>query len=61
MTYDVIECYDTFNTKGCSDELIFFDFHDQPIPFNYYGFLNDYDDDDSNIPSTHVDDVLLEK
>ena len=32
MTEDVIERYDTFNTKGCPEDLIFGDFNDQPIP-----------------------------
>ena len=31
-TEDVISRYDTFNTKGCPDELIFGNFNDQPIP-----------------------------
>ena len=50
MTYDVIECYDTFNTKGCSDELLFGYFCDQLIPPDYYYFLNDNDENDNNTP-----------
>ena len=32
MTEDVIDQYETFNTKGCPEDLIFGDFNDQPIP-----------------------------
>ena len=45
MTEDVIERYDTFNTKGCPEELIFGDFNDQPIPYTYSDLTNDYDND----------------
>ena len=31
MTEDAIELYDTLNTKGCLEDLIFCDFNDQPI------------------------------
>ena len=41
MTEDVIELYDNFNNKGYTDELIFGNFNDQPIPSDYYDFLND--------------------
>ena len=58
MTKYVIERYDTFNSKGCPDELIYGEFNDQPIPSNYYNFLNDDDDDGNNIPGTPVGDVL---
>ena len=54
----MIEYYDTFNTKVCPYKLIFGDFNDQPIPSNYYDFLNDEDDDGNNIPVTTVDDAL---
>ena len=40
MPKDVIERYDTFNTKGFPDELIFGEFNDQPIPSEYFNFLN---------------------
>ena len=56
----MIEQYDTFNTKGCPNELIFGEFNDQPIPSNYYNFLNYNDDIDNNIPGTPVDNSLLE-
>ena len=56
----MIEQYDTFNTKGCPNELIFGEFNDQPIPSNYYNFLNYNDDIDNNIPVTPVDNSLLE-
>ena len=45
MTEDVIEQYDTFNTKGCLEDLIFGNFNDQPIPSTYSDPTNDYDDD----------------
>ena len=54
ITEDTIERYETFNTRGCPDKLIFGDFNDQPIPSNYYNFLNDGDDDGNNIPGTPV-------
>ena len=60
MTKDVIECYDTFNTKICPDKLIFGDFHDQPIPPGCYYFLNHNDDDDNNNPETPVEDVFTD-
>ena len=62
MNEDVIEKYDTFNTKGFPNELIFGNFNDQPIPSDYYNFLNDYDDDDdgNNFPGTPVVDALPE-
>ena len=54
----MIELYDTFNTKGCPDELIFGDFNDQPISSDYYNFLNNDNDDENNIPGTLVEDDL---
>ena len=54
MDEDVIECYDNFNAKGCPDELLFGDFHDQPIPPGYYDFLNDNNYDDNYTPKTPV-------
>ena len=51
--------YDTFNTKGCPHELIFFNFRYQPILPNYCDFLNDDGDDDNNIHVTPVYDVLM--
>ena len=32
----------------------------QPIPSDYYNFLNDDDDDGNNITGTHVDGALTE-
>ena len=49
MTDDVFEQYDTFNTKGFPEDLIFGDFNDQPIPFTYSDPTNDYDDDGTQI------------
>ena len=59
MNKYVNERYDTFNTKGSPDEIIFGDFHDQPIPYDYYNILND-DDDDNNFPGTPFEDALME-
>ena len=56
----MIEQYDTFNTKGFTDELIFGDFNYQPIPSDYYNFLNDYKDSGDNDPRTPVDNALPE-
>ena len=58
MTEDVIERYDIFNTKGCTDELISGNLIYKTIPSNYYNFLNDDDDDVNNISGTPVDDSL---
>ena len=58
MTEDVIEWYAIFNTKGCPNELIFGNFHDQAIPPKYYDFLNDDDGYDNNIPENTIDNVL---
>ena len=44
MTEDVIKQYDSFSTKGCPGDLIFGDFNNQPIPYTYSDFINDYDD-----------------
>ena len=44
--------------KGCPEELIFGDFSYQPIPPNFYDFLNNDDDDENKIPGTPVYDVL---
>ena len=52
MINDVIERYDTFNTKGFPYELNFGDFNDQPIPSDYYNFLNDSNDDGNIITGT---------
>ena len=58
MAEGVIELYENFNTKAYPDEIIFGYFNDQPIPSNYYNFLNDDDDDGNNIPGTPVYDAL---
>ena len=60
MTEYVIEQYDSFNTKGCPDELIFGNLRDQPIPPDYYEFLNDNYYDDNNTPGTPVEGVFTE-
>ena len=61
MTVYVIGLYDTFNTKGCPDELIFGDLNDQPIPYDYYNILNDDNNNSNNVPGTPVDDEIPEK
>ena len=58
MTEDVIKIYDIFTKKWWPDEIIFGDFHDQPIPTKYYDFLND--DYGNIIPDTTVYNVLLD-
>ena len=58
MTEDVIEIYDNINTKVYPYELLIGNFHDQPIPPDYYDFLNDDDDDHNNITSTPVENVF---
>ena len=58
MNEDVVERCDNFNTKGCTYEPLFGDFHDRPIPPVQYDLLNDYDGDDNNIPVTPGDDVF---
>ena len=60
MPEDVIERYNTYNTKGCLYELLFGDFHDQPIPPEYYDFLNDNNDDDYIITGTPVHDLFTD-
>ena len=56
MTEEVIERYDTFNTKGCPEELIFGDFNYQPIPSTYSDLTNDYD-----YNGTQIDAALTDK
>ena len=58
MTEDVIELCDTFDTKVCSEKLIFGDFNAQPILPEYYDFLNDDDEYGNNTPCTPVFDIL---
>ena len=60
MTEDVIDQFDTFNTKGCSDELIFGVFNYQPIPSNYYNLLTNYNEDSNTVTGTPVDNALPE-
>ena len=60
MTEDVIERYDTFNTKSCPEDLIFGDFNDQPIPSTYADFTNDYEDDGTQIDAALTDNEGVE-
>ena len=55
MTEGVIELYHTFNTKLCPDKLIIGGFNDQPIPSDYYNFLNDENYNGNNIPENPID------
>ena len=54
----MIEQYGTFHTKVCPDELILCNFNEQPIPSDYYNFLNDENYDGNNVTSTPVDNTL---
>ena len=56
----MIERYGNLNNKGCPDEIIFGDFNDQPIPYNYYNILNYYDDYGNNITGTPIENELLD-
>ena len=49
MNEDGLERYDMFNTKVCTEDLVFGDFNDQPIPPTYSDLTNDYDDDGTQI------------
>ena len=60
MAEGVIELYENFNTKAYPDEIIFGYFNDQPIPSNYYNFLNDDDDNGNNISCNTLEYALLE-
>ena len=60
MTEDVIEQYDTFNTKGFPEDLIFGDFNDQPIPSTYSDLTNDYDDCGNQIDAALTDNKGVE-
>ena len=61
MTKDVIELYNTLNTKGFSYEPTFGDFNDQTIPQDYCNFLNNDNNSGNNIPGTPVENVLSYK
>ena len=60
MTEDSIEQHDTFNTKGCPEELIFGDFNDQPIPSTYSDLTNDYEDDGTQIDADLMYNKVVE-
>ena len=55
MTEDVIEQYNTFNTKGFPEDLIFGDFNDKPIPSIYSDLTNDYVNNGTQIYTTLID------
>ena len=60
MTQDVIRQYNTFNTKGCLEDLIFGGFNDQPIPSTYSDITNDYDDNGTQIYAALTDNEVVE-
>ena len=60
MTEDVIERYDTFNTKACPEDLIFGDFNDQPIPSTNSDITNDYDNNGTQIDASLTDNEGVE-
>ena len=60
MTEDVIEQYDTFNTKGCPEDLIFGDFNDQTIPSTYSDITNYYYNDGTQIDAAVTDNKGVE-
>ena len=60
MTEDVIERYDTFNTKGFTEDLIFGDFNDQHILFTYSDLTNDPEDDGTQIDADLTDNEGVE-
>ena len=60
MTDDFIEQYDTFNTKGCPEDLIFGEFNDQPIPYTYFDITNDYDNNVTQINAALTDNEGVE-
>ena len=60
ITEDVIERYDTFNTKGFPEDLIFGDFNNQPIPYTYSYLKNNYDDDGNPIDADLADNKGVE-
>ena len=61
MAKYVIERYENFNIKGCTNKIIFGIFNDQPIPPDYNNLLNDDNDDVNNITGTPADYALPEK
>ena len=52
---DVIELYDTFNTKCCPEDLIFGGFNYQPISSTYSDLTNYYDKDVTQIEASLKD------
>ena len=60
MTEDVMEQYDTFNTKGCPEDLIFGDFNDQTIPSTYSDITNYYYNDGTQIDASVTDNIGVE-
>ena len=60
MTEEVIEQYDTINTKGCPQDLIFGNFNDQPIPSTYSDLTNYYDNDGTKIEAALMENEGVE-
>ena len=59
MNEYVIERYETFNTKGCPEDLIFDYFNNQSIPSTYSDITNDFDYDDTPIDFALADNKGL--
>ena len=59
MNEDDIERYDTFNTKGCPEDLIFGGFNNQPILSTYRDLTNDSDDDGTPLDAALADNKGL--
>ena len=55
MTKGVIERYNNFNSKGCTEDLLFGDFNNQPIPPTYSDLTNDYEENEAPIYSVLAD------
>ena len=60
MNEDVIERYNTFNTKGCPEDLIFGGYNDQLIPYTYSDLKNNYDDDGTQINAALTNNEVVE-
>ena len=60
MTEYINEQYDTFNTKGCLEDLIFCDFNDKPILSTYSDLTNDYDNYGTQIDAALTDNKGVE-
>ena len=60
MAENVIEQYDTFNTKGCPEDLVFGSFNDQHIPSTYSDLTNYHDTNGTQIDAALTDNKGVE-